>query len=84
MPELDPDMPAILYRSRADWPRDRAAAEMEEIARGSLAAMIRLVMTDPDEDYWPYRIAADVAVIDGNAIIVLDRQLRGGKRRSRR
>jgi hypothetical protein len=82
VPRLDPDLPAKLYRSRAFWPRERTSAEMEEIGAGPLESMVRLVMTDPDGEFWPYRIAVAGVRFDGNAIVALDRQLREASRLS--
>ena len=76
MPRLAPDTPAKLYRSRAHWPSERAHAVMEEIGEGPLDVMVRLVLTDPDGDIWPYRIVTDARSFDGKAIVALDRQLR--------
>ena len=80
MPRLDPDLPAKLYRSRAFGPRERATAEMEEIGAGPLDAMVRLVITDPDREYWPYRITVAGVKFEGTAIVALDRQLREAQR----
>jgi hypothetical protein len=82
VPRLDPDLPAKLYRSRAFWPRERATAPMEEIGSGPLEVMVRIVMTDPDAEFWPYRIAVAGVKFDGAAIVALDRQLRDASRLS--
>ena len=65
---LDPDAHATLFRSRASEPIDRKNAPMEEIAAGRLSAMIRMALSDPDEDYWPYRIVTEGQTIDGEHI----------------
>jgi hypothetical protein len=83
VPRLDPDLPAKLYRSRAFWPRERSTSPMEEIGSGPLEVMVRLVMSDPDSDFWPYQIAVAGVKFDGNAIVALDRQLREAGRMSR-
>lgn len=80
MPTLTPELPARLFRSHAFWPRDRATAVMEEIGSGPLEVMVRLVMTDPDAEFWPYRIEAGGNVLDGKAIVALDRELRAARR----
>ena len=49
---------------------------MEEIGAGPLDVMVRLVLTDPDGDFWPYRIVVGERSFDGKAIVALDRQLR--------
>lgn len=72
---MDPAAPATLYRSRADWPEERASAAMEEIAAGPLGKMIRLVLTDPDGEFWPYRITVAERSFDGRAIVALDQEL---------
>jgi len=76
VPGLAPDAPARLYRSRAHWPSERAQAAMEEIGAGPLEVMVRLVLTDPDGEFWPYRIVVGDRRFDGKAIVALDRQLR--------
>lgn len=73
---MDPATPATLYRSRAEWPTERAGAAMEEIAAGPLARMVRMVLTDPDGEFWPYRIIAAGQGFEGNAIVALDQELR--------
>jgi hypothetical protein len=76
MADLTGDMPALLFRSRAPAPGERGTAKMEEIGSGPLAVMVRLVLSDPDGEFWPYRITAGGVTIDGNAIVALDRRLR--------
>jgi hypothetical protein len=80
---MDPASQAKLYRSRAHSLDERASREMEEIAAGPLAVMVRLALTDPDADFWPYRIDVGGSIFDGEAIVALDRQLRGPRKRSR-
>ncbi len=65
---LSPAEPAALYRSRAEWPQDMDRAEREQIGDGSLAKMVRLAMSDPDEELWRYSIAVAGQWITGNAI----------------
>lgn len=60
--------PAALYRSRAEWPQEMDRAEREKIGDGPLAKMVRLAMTDPDEELWRYSIAVAGQWITGNAI----------------
>jgi hypothetical protein len=74
---MDPAASATLFRSRASWPEERATSAFEEIAAGPLAAMVRLVLTDPDAEFWPYRVEIEGHAIDGDAIVALDRQFRG-------
>lgn len=77
---MDPAASATLYRSRAAYPDERKTKEMEEIAAGPLAAMVRLVLTDPDAEFWPYRIETGKQVFDGEAIVALDQRLRASPR----
>jgi len=77
VPRLTPDTPAKLYRSRAHWPSERAQAAMEEIGSGPLEVMVRLVLTDPDAEYWPYRITVGEQSFDGKAILALGQKLHG-------
>ncbi len=63
-----PAEPAALFRSRAEWPQDIDRAEREQIGDGPLAKMVRLAMTDPDEELWRYSIAVAGQWIIGNAI----------------
>lgn len=79
---MDPAASATLYRSRALFPDDRASREMEEIAVGPLGTMVRLVLTDPDAEFWPYRIDVGGSIFDGEAIVALARQLRSPPRQS--
>lgn len=60
--------PAALFRSRAEWPQEVDSAEREQIGDGPLAKMVRLAMTDPDEELWRYSIAVAGQWITGNAI----------------
>ena len=50
---------------------------MEEIGSGTLEKMLRLVLTDPDGEFWPYRITVEGQSFDGKAILALDQRLRG-------
>jgi len=77
MADLDPSTPAKLFRSRADWPEEMAGAQMEEVGSGPLAKMIRLVLSDPDDEVWRYSILASGQSIDGEAIRAVDRKLGG-------
>jgi len=77
MAELDETTPATLYRSRAEWPDQRAGAAMEAIGSGPLAKMVRLALGDPDGELWPYRVSAGGEVFEGVAIRALDKKLRG-------
>lgn len=60
--------PAILFRSRADWPEELDRAEREQIGDGPLAKMVRLALSDPDEELWRYAIGVSGQFIAGNAI----------------
>lgn len=53
---------------------------MEEIAAGTLIAMARVALSDPDEDYWPYRIVTGDRSFDGDTIRKL-KQLVTARRR---
>ena len=78
MPGLDENAPAKLFRSRAHWAEERAGAPVEEIGSGPLAKMVRLAMTDPDGDIWPYSILVEGRSFDGEAIRKLARELGQG------
>lgn len=60
--------PAILFRSRAEWPEEMGRSERERIGDGPLVKMIRLAMTDPDEELWRYAISVSGQLIAGNEI----------------
>lgn len=71
---LQPAEPAALFRSRAEWPQEVDRAEREQIGDGPLAKMVRLAMTDPDDELWRYSIAVAGQWITGNAIRRLSSQ----------
>lgn len=68
---LSPSEPAILFRSRAEWPDEIERAVREQIGDGPLAKMVRIAMTDPDEELWRYSISVAGHVIVGKAIEAL-------------
>lgn len=72
---LDPQAPAKLFRAIGGLVGAEEA--MEEIGSGPLVKMVRLVLTDPDGEVWPYRITIEGRSFDGKAILTLDRDLRG-------
>ena len=41
---------------------------MEEIASGRFADMLRMALSDPDEDYWPYCITTGNFTVEGEGI----------------
>jgi hypothetical protein len=75
LPRQDSETSARLYRSRAGWPEERTEQSMEEIGSGPLAKMVRLALSDPDGDIWPYRIVAGQRVFDSEEIVALGRRL---------
>lgn len=71
----DPLTPARLYRALGGLVGTDET--MEEIGSGTLERMVRLVLTDPDGEFWPYRISIEGQSFDGKAILALDQRLRG-------
>ena len=71
---LSPSEPAVLFRSRAEWPDEIERAVLEQIGDGPLAKMIRIAMTDPDEELWRYSISVSGQTIAGRAIRALELQ----------
>lgn len=71
---LSPSEPAVLFRSRAEWPDEIERAALEQIGDGPLAKMIRIAMTDPDEELWRYSISVSGQTIAGKAIRALELQ----------
>ncbi|GHH09988.1 hypothetical protein E2E30_08580 [Sphingomonas sp. AAP5] len=71
---LSPSEPAVLFRSRAEWPDEIERAVLEQIGDGPLAKMIRIAMTDPDEELWRYSISVSGQTIAGKAIRALELQ----------
>lgn len=65
---LSPADPAVLFRSRAEWPDEIERAVREQIGDGALAKMVRIAMSDPDDELWRYSIAVAGEVIAGKAI----------------
>lgn len=68
---LSPSEPAILFRSRAEWPDEMDRAVREQIGDGPLAKMVRIAMTDPDDELWRYSISVSGQTIAGKAIRAL-------------
>lgn len=71
----DPLAPARLFRALGELVGTDEA--MEEIGSGTLEKMVRLVVTDPDGEFWPYRVTVEGQSFDGKAILALDQRLRG-------
>ncbi len=67
------DMPAVLLRSRAESRKEIDRHPMEEIARGTLARMVRIALSDPDKLLWPYSILVDNRTFAGDAILQLEK-----------
>lgn len=65
---LSPSEPAILFRSRAEWPDEIERAVREQIGDGPLAKMVRIALSDPDDEVWRYSIGVAGQLIAGNAI----------------
>lgn len=65
---VSPSDPAELFRSRAEWPDEIDRAEREKIGDGPLAKMLRLALTDPDQELWRYSISVAGQLVTGNAI----------------
>lgn len=59
---------AQLYRARADFPEEVNHADAELVGDGDLAKMVRLALTDPDDEVWRYSIRAGGEVLPGNQI----------------
>lgn len=68
---LSPSDPAVLFRSRAEWPDEIERAVHEQIGDGPLAKMVRIAMTDPDDELWRYSISVSGQTIAGKAIRAL-------------
>jgi len=69
-------MPARLFRSRADWPQEVESYPTEQIGSGSLAKMVRIALSDPDDAVWAYTIEVDGQAFAGDAIRSLPTVLR--------
>jgi hypothetical protein len=67
----DANLPARLFRSRADWPEEVSLHPMEEIGQGSLFRMVRIALSDPDEAIWAYAITAADRSYKGREILTL-------------
>ena len=63
-----PSEPAILFRSRAEWPDEIDRAVREQIGDGPLSKMVRIAMSDPDDELWRYSISVAGHLIAGKAI----------------
>ena len=70
-PPLDLAAPAKLFRSPAHWPEEVHLHPMEEIGNGSLEKMVRIVRSDPDQEYWVYAIEVGGHRHVGDAILTL-------------
>lgn len=68
MISIEPETPAPLWRSRVDWPEDVFHADSEQIGHGSFEKMVRLALTDPDDEVWRYSAAVAWIVIEGDAL----------------
>lgn len=75
MTSPDPEMPATLFRSRAGWAEELHLFPRDEIGQGKLFRMVRIALSDPDENYWAYAIVAADQTFEGNAICELGRKL---------
>jgi hypothetical protein len=67
----DPDLPARLFRSRSAWEEELDLFPMEEIGSGSLAKMVRIALSDPDDAIWAYRIVTSDGAYSGKEIAAL-------------
>jgi hypothetical protein len=66
LPERDER--AHLYRSRVKEGEEVDYSESELVGKGSLEKMVRVALTDPDDEVWRYCIRFDGSVIVGDDI----------------
>jgi hypothetical protein len=66
------DAPATLHRSRATCPEEMCDTQAEQIGRGSFAKMLRLALSDPDDEVWRYSIVTQQGAIQGEELRACD------------
>ena len=66
--KLKGDQPARLYRSRV--PNGEAAnhVESEQIGQGNFAKMLRVALSDPDDEVWRYSIRLGHTAVEGDKL----------------
>lgn len=68
MISIEPGTPATLWRSRVDLPEDVLHTDSEQIGHGSFKKMIRVALTDPDDEVWRYFVAVAGTLIEGDKL----------------
>jgi hypothetical protein len=62
---IDGALPARLYRLRGI---DVSDAVAEEIGSGTFGKMVRIALTDPDQELWRYSVAVGGVILTGDQI----------------
>ncbi|MBW6528715.1 hypothetical protein KZ813_17880 [Sphingomonas sp. RHCKR7] len=66
MDRIEADDPAYLYCSRVEHPSHETHVESELIGSGSFAKMVRLALSDPDDEVWRYSVLVNGTTIEGD------------------
>jgi hypothetical protein len=65
---IPPDSPARLLRSAAPSPAEISQRSLEQVGDGRFDKMVRIALSDPDDEVWRYAIGAVGQILEGDAI----------------
>jgi hypothetical protein len=63
-----PDSPARLFRSTAPGPAEMSQRSLEQVGDGGFDKMVRIALSDPDDEIWRYAIGVSGETLKGEAI----------------
>ena len=66
--KLKGDQQARLYRSRVPYGEPVIHAESEQVGQGDFAKMLRVALSDPDDEVWRYSIWLGDTAIEGDKL----------------
>lgn len=66
--KLKGDQPARLYRSRVPYGESAIHAESEQVGQGDFAKMLRVALSDPDDEVWRYSIRLSDTAVEGDKL----------------
>lgn len=70
-PDISGETSAELFRWNAAEPTDTDSAIHEKVASGKLAKVVRIALSDPDDELWRYRILVGGEVYNGHEISIV-------------
>lgn len=66
--QFSPDTPARLFRSAAPSPVEISQRSLEQVGDGRFDKMVRVALSDPDDEVWRYEIKVLGRTLEGDSI----------------